>query len=422
MTKLKRTKPLSIGFICNYSVDLHFPVHFYGVYDTLLCQKGYQTDIVAFFRDENAAMTQKMKNTGMALIPNYKGVGLINRMKHSVFVALKLIGLFLSRPTLRNADIYVVHNDPLLGWITYFWGVFHKRSVIYRITHLMPEQAMGDPKLARRVAGKVAKWLRNLLLPRCAIILPTSKEMANTLKKQIGSIKNRILPLEATVNIDDISEENLPTGFQANCIKDIKNEMMDLPCTVWIVYIGTLSPFRKPTFLFETLAQIRQTGINAGLLVLGIAEAPWHVKRLKSFAEEIGVNDYILWNKGVPEQNLSEAIALADLGLSPFPVDAVMRNNSPLKTLEYIKGGVPLVASPIPDHLEVVVDSGIGLVADFKPEAFSTACVSLLNESSEKRKNRVDNAQKWLKDNRSLSYACERLEMAFNLCMSPQQK
>jgi len=416
LTQINKSKPLTIGFICNYSVDLHFPVHFHGVYCTLLPQKGYHTDIVAFFRDENATMTRLMKKKGVALIPNYKGVHLINRMSHSIFVIFKLIGFFLSRPVLRKADIYVVHNDPLLGWVTYFWALMQSRPVIYRITHLMPEQAMNDHRYGRRIAGRVAKRLRNWLILRCNLVLPMSREMAKTLSQQVESASNRMLPVESTVNIGDITEKPDSKQAQLDCITDLKHEMADFPCRKWLVYIGTLSPFRKPTFIFKTLAEVRKNGIDAGLLILGIAQESWHVSNLKSFAEKVGVREYILWSEGVPENCLPDAIALADIGLSPFPMDFVMSNNSPLKTLEYIKGGVPLVASPIPDHLDVVPNSGIGLVVDFDPKAFAKACVFLLNESKAKRKNRVDQAQEWLKENRSLSYACKRLEVAFNQC------
>ena len=109
---------------------------------------------------------------------------------------------------------------------------------------------------------------------------------------------------------------------------------------------------------------------------------------------------------------------MMDVGLSPFPLDPVMRNNSPLKSLEYLRSGVCVVASKIPESVYILEESRGGLLADFNAQDFAKSVSSLLFEESKKRQKRVLEAKKWIQKNRDINTAADIIEKVFLACGS----
>ena len=374
----------------------------------MLREKGWRTALFVFAQNPEGSAALELSERGDVLLAVKGGMGLLRRLQLALLLPWRLSRLF-REGALGRADIYVVHNDPVLAAVTWWHARRQGVPFVYRITHLTPESFAAEGGVAKRVVGGVAAWARNRLLKRCDVIVPMSPEMSRALEMRTGIAASTMRPVTSMVEAEPAQEGR--ANDCAEAVEAVKTAMADRPAAHWLVYLGTLNPGRGLTFLIDTLREVRHLGYDAGLLVLGIAQRPEYRERLEDYAATRGVKDHCVWAPPVPEMCLRPVLAATDVGVSPFPPDPIMRNNSPLKTLEYIRGGIPVVASPIPDNEDVLAASGAGLIAQHDPSAFARAVAELLEESRDQRQYRVNGARHWLAGNRDLAVAAEQWDM-----------
>ncbi len=402
-------KKSKICFICDQKAELHFPPHFKDVYGAMLQARGYDTTILAHCMDTRNTAAINLQKEGILLLYKNPAEGIIGRVFHTLQQAFTLCRILLRQEGFCDADIYVVHNDPLAATLCWVKARLGRKRFVYRITHLMAEEAMLRDDLGKhwKRIGKIAQIWRNFLIRHSDYVLPMSAEMVRTLQLQTRMPEGRVVPFVSMIDFRTWHERD------ESLLESIRVRMNTFGLKRWICYVGTLSPGRELNLIIETLAELRKIMPEAGLLVFGVASKLEYLTRLQEHACELKVNDYILWHEAVPENQLPHVLSLADVGLSPFPVNAVMRNNSPLKILEYLRAGIPVVASPIPDHEEVISGTQGGLIAEYTSGAFAQACFVLARETGEARAARMASARKWLLENRDLSKACDLLEDVF---------
>jgi len=337
------------------------------------------------------------------LLPKRVGAGLMSRLWMAIRLPMQLLRVLRSS-TFENADIYVVHDDPVMGWIVWWWARRSGARFIYRICALKSEMASEEGGIVSRLAAGVARYLRNLLMLHSDVVVPMSQEMARVLATQTGLPAEKMHPIVSTVQTQ--VEDGRLAQVCDNYSTFIAKKLESRKCTHWLAYVGSLNPGRDLRFLIDTLIILRRRGVDAGLLVLGVSRRREYRERLQAYARDLGASQWIVWNEPVPEVCLRRVLAKVDIGLSPFPPEGVLRTNSPLKTLEYIRAGLPVVASPIPDNITVINESGAGLIAEYTPEAFAAAAHELLAESPSRQAERTARAMKWLAENRDLKNAC----------------
>ncbi len=409
-----------VVFLCDQTVEVHFPAHFSDVYLQLLPKRGWDVSLWAFALDTESTFSRSLKAT--------KSVRLYHKRPGSLFGRIALSGRipfviyrWYKTMNLADSDIIVVHNDPVLGLIAWIWARKTNAALIFRVTHLIPESvaAMGSNIFYRTVAN-VAQYLRDWVMRRSDAVMPTSRAMACKLEKDSNIPGDIIHPLVATVNTR-ISASN-GDGECLAAYDRVASQLSLHACDIWLTYLGTLDPQRRPSFLIDTIYELRAMGMNAGLLVLGVVRKQSHIKRLQDYAKDRRVEDCVVWSKPVPDNCIPSVLRLVHVGLCPFPIDPILRTNSPLKTLEYIRSGIPVVVSPVPDSIEVVSKSGAGVVAEYDAHSFAKGAFELASESKELRESRMQKAMAWLAANRDIDVACDLLIKTGELAVAHRRK
>lgn len=398
-------RKLRAVFLCDQTVEIHFPPHFSEVYLRLLPKRGCEVSLGAFSNNLESTKAKELFGSGRVRLFRKQVRTLLGRIILAGAIPFVVIRWF-RKSSIANSDVIVVHNDPVLAWTAWFVSRRTKAAFVYRITHLMPESIIASSGMGHRTVAKLAMIARNILLRRSEAVIPMSGTMADYFAEHVGVSQDRMKPIESMVRVDQ-----LPTASDPDCngsYERVKREMQTRTCERWLVYVGTLDPKRRPSFLLDTLNEIRRKDRSVGLLVLGVTRSASQLDTLRNYAREQQLEDYVVWSEPVPDDCLPAVLALADVGVSPFPIDDILRTNSPVKTMEYIRGNRPVVASAIPDNQYVVEGSGGGVIADYNPEAFASAAHGLLLENAEQRNERMAGAVAWLRRNRDLSVAAEK--------------
>ncbi|MFH0985837.1 MAG: glycosyltransferase family 4 protein [Candidatus Omnitrophota bacterium] len=83
------------------------------------------------------------------------------------------------------------------------------------------------------------------------------------------------------------------------------------------------------------------------------------LNRLKKAAEKLGVSEHVMFTGFVPHEEIAAYIAAADICVAPFEDNEVTRCKSPLKIVEYLASGKPVVASAVGEVPYMLGDAGI---------------------------------------------------------------
>jgi len=154
-----------------------------------------------------------------------------------------------------------------------------------------------------------------------------------------------------------------------------------------VLYVGRLDPFKGPDVLMRAMAGVP----NARLLVVGGSDAnDAGVGWLRDVAEEVGVQDRVTWRAAVPQEELRDYYAAADLLAVPS-----FHESFGLVALEAMACGTPVVAARAGGLQEVVVDGTTGSLIDGHEAGTYAACLNELLGDDDRRREMGQAAIRW---------------------------
>jgi glycosyltransferase involved in cell wall biosynthesis len=123
-----------------------------------------------------------------------------------------------------------------------------------------------------------------------------------------------------------------------------------------ILYAGSFEPYQGLDLLLAAFARLREHQPDAFLVVMG--GLPQQVQRLATLAAEHGLDGHCVVAGRVPQQVARRLAQRATTLVSPRD----RGSNTPLKLYEQLASGIPLVATRIPSHTQVLNDQVCFLV------------------------------------------------------------
>jgi glycosyltransferase involved in cell wall biosynthesis len=149
-----------------------------------------------------------------------------------------------------------------------------------------------------------------------------------------------------------------------------------------LVYLGTLGGGRRIEVLFDMLRLVRAQFPDVLLVLVGEADDAQEGAWLRRRAREAGVADATLFTGWLALEEGWRYVRAAEVGLSPFPREALYDSCSPTKAVEYLALGVPVVANDNPDQERVLREGRGGLCVPLTAQDFANAVCRLLADAS----------------------------------------
>jgi glycosyltransferase involved in cell wall biosynthesis len=130
-----------------------------------------------------------------------------------------------------------------------------------------------------------------------------------------------------------------------------------IPPTRYLIYFGALQRWQGVDTLLRAFARL--SDMSDLYLVICSATRRRHVKVYNKLAERLGVAERVIWHYGLPKRELSRWLAGATLSVAPLTECSrnLEQGCAPLKILESMAHGVPVVASDLPAVREIIDDS-----------------------------------------------------------------
>jgi glycosyltransferase involved in cell wall biosynthesis len=212
--------------------------------------------------------------------------------------------------------------------------------------------------------------LYRILLPQADHVFVQSERMKLDVSAQ-GIVPDRMTPVPMGVALD-----RMPCPYPVRQVRKPHPER-------WIVYLGTLTRARKLERLIGVLARVRKFVPDAVLYFLGSGYVDADEELLRNDAQRLGLGSAVRITGWLDCKLAWEYVALADVCVSPYFMTPTLQSTSPVKLVEYMALGRPVVASLHPEQEQVIRDSGAGLYVPYEEEDFAAAIVELLTHPQE---------------------------------------
>ena len=252
-------------------------------------------------------------------------------------------------------DIHVV----LPAWLA---SRIHGARFVYDAHELWTETY--DEGFVAKVIEQGSRILQRLAVHNADAVITTNNSRAETLMHDYGRSQVTVL-----ANVPFLAEQAQASnpGFPEG--KRI------------VLYVGRISAEGRP--FRETIQALCHLDESVHFAIIGFG---WESERdrIREWAREYGVEDRVHLLPPMPFDELARAAAAATVGLVPlYGVQVNDRLGDTNKLHEYLMGGIPVVASDLPEIRRVVTlgDPAVGELCDASsPESIAAAITAVIDD------------------------------------------
>jgi glycosyltransferase involved in cell wall biosynthesis len=142
-----------------------------------------------------------------------------------------------------------------------------------------------------------------------------------------------------------------------------------------LTYAGTLEVYQGIDRLLEAFLVVRRQLPEAGLLIIGGSRR--EVEQYREFAARIGVADAVHFAGQISHKEAQRLVAMGAASISP----RFAGNNTPMKIYQLMAAGVPMVATRIESHTQVL-DDDIAILSGVSTSELVDAIVVALSDEN----------------------------------------
>lgn len=153
-----------------------------------------------------------------------------------------------------------------------------------------------------------------------------------------------------------------------------------------VLYAGTLESYQGLELLINAGKKVVDKRKDVKFLVVG--GKPAQVDHYRTLAAEQGIADQFIFTGQRPPEEIPVFMNMADVLVSP----RIDGTNTPLKVYSYLRSGIPIVATEILTHTQVL-NSQVSALAKPVPDAFADSIIQVLGDD-DYSKGLIESAQK----------------------------
>jgi glycosyltransferase involved in cell wall biosynthesis len=324
----------------------------------------------------------------------------------------KLVGFLLKvrlmeRLARERPDVLQVRDLVTEGLLGLWAARRHGVRFAYQLDHPHFEGRLVDLDLGDRghplertvLRGWIA--LRGVVLRGADVVFPISVAMGELLRDRHGVDPRRLVPFPVGV-----SRETFERGGSGA----VDPRAAVLAGTPAVCYAGNMELRRDPGLIFRIFEAVAQRLPESRFLLVG---RPSDAVRDKLRGG--GIAERVTFVPFVPYEEVPGLLRAGRVGLYSIPVDDAYGVNwscSPLKVVEYMSVGLPVVASRVRDAEDALAESGGGVCVDTDPGAFAAAIEGYLSDPARARRDGA-RGRAWVGAHRLFDVLAVEVEAAY---------
>jgi len=296
-------------------------------------------------------------------IPKVPG---IKRVKIGPSPAKAVLDVFLIGKTLKmllKGRYDYLHTHEEAG----FWGMLFAR--IFGIPHLydmhssLPQQLSNFQFSSSRLLWFIFHKLELRVLRTSASVITICPDLFDHVQE--------VCPERGSVLVENVIDYGMIFGEEDESARLIRD--LGLKGKRVALYTGTFEPYQGLDLLIDAVPAVAREVTNVLFLLVG--GNPEQIEQYRMMADKAGVASRMCFCGQVRPNQVESYLRRADVLLSP----RTRGTNTPLKIYAYLRSGVPVVATRLHTHTQVLDDS-VALLTAPEPEAFAAGIITLIKD------------------------------------------
>jgi glycosyltransferase involved in cell wall biosynthesis len=166
---------------------------------------------------------------------------------------------------------------------------------------------------------------------------------------------------------------SLSTFSPNNTSRDDLRKKLGLEGKFVIMYHGFIASDRGLRESVDAIDRLKNSYPDIVLFFLGSGS---YANELKTQVSEMALDNSVVVHDAVDYSYVSKFIAMSDVGIVPLPDIPQWRHQCPLKILEYLAMGKPVILTSIPAHRSIIGDEKCGIfIRSSEPEEIAKSIV-----------------------------------------------
>ena len=287
-----------------------------------------------------------------------------------IFIVLQTLWLLM-----RNRYDFVHAHEEAVFFCRFLKPIFGFK-LVYDMHSSLPQQLTNFQFTTSKSLIGLFTWLEDSCLEAAEAVITICPDLRDQVLDTIDTPEKHFLIENSIFS---------PVKLVGAAADDEKPDRTDVPSAPAgrksIVYAGTLESYQGIELLLTAFKTTLESEPSAHLLIIG--GTPEQVDYFRGVARDVDVDSDCVFTGRVQPDVARAAAAAADLLVSP----RIEGTNTPLKVYEQLASGIPLVATAIYSHTQVLNDQ-VCFLAEPEAQAFGQAMARALGHEHKHEEER----------------------------------
>lgn len=342
-------------------------------YRTLVtAEQGVKIDLLTYGEGENV----NINGVRIIRIPRFRMLGNVKtgpsllKFFLDVFMIVWTIGLLL-----RNRYDFVHAHEESVFYCRFLKPIF-KFQLVYDMHSSLPQQLTNFQFTKSRFLIGLFKKMEEACLKASDVVITICPDLAEYALKIIDDKSKHFL-------IENSIFEPVRVVMDGYCLSENQNtgndekSLLKLPDNKhFVVYAGTLEHYQGIEIITGAFKKVISGCPDAFLIIVG--GTPEQVKYYSDMAERFGLGQYVVFTGRVSQAAAKLYNKMASVLVSPRKTGT----NTPLKIYELLASGIPIVATNIYSHLQVL-NKDVAFLVEPEPGDMARGILDALNSASD---------------------------------------
>jgi len=312
-------------------------------------------------------------------IPRFSILGNVKVGPSRLKLLLDIFLFFRAIRLLIRNEYHFVHAHEEAVFLCHFLKRFCKFKMVYDMHSSLPQQLTNFKFTKSNILIRLFEKMENACLHSADAVITICPDLYDYVNGIIRDKEKHILienSLFDTVNVK--SDGAGSSGYSSNLGNSIESSIALPEGKRFVVYVGTLEPYQGINLLVGSFRKVVDENPDVFLLIVGGTAD--QIKNFRKMANDAGIGNQCLFTGRVPQSLAKKYMQVASVLVSPRSSGT----NTPLKIYEFLASGIPIVATDIHSHTQVL-DQDVAFLV--KPDTISMAegIASALNGDEKKR-------------------------------------
>jgi glycosyltransferase involved in cell wall biosynthesis len=364
-----------------------------------MVELGVKVDLLTYGQGEDIAIP----GVRLVRIPRFR---LLGNVKTGPSLLKLFLDGFLSVWTLALLLRYryqFVHAHEEAVFFASFLKPIFRFKLVYDMHSSLPEQLNNFNFTKSKVITNIFRFLEDSCLRSADAVITICPALADYVVQRIVHANKHFL-IENSI-FDPVSIVNKQSAEpRVSAFDQLINIPKGKPV---IVYAGTLEHYQGIDLLLDAFKKVVVANAEAHLLIVGGTDE--QLQYYSSIASEVGISERCRFTGRVSPEVARQYNLMATLLVSP----RITGLNTPLKIYEQLASGIPLVATAIHAHTQVL-DNSVAFLAAPKGDELARAILQALS-SKEERQRKARNAKRLYQNKYSRSVYVAKMQHLLTL-------